>query len=194
VGPDRKRHLVRGILQRKDFEKVYSLLDTRATEDDCGKLCGSRCCQEYEPGVGMYLIPGEDCMFTGDEPWLTWRYQLARNHDFPPEWKGLVQFVMCRGTCPRDRRPIQCRTFPLAPYLDEEGSLDVRLDTLSGSLLCPLVRFPEEHELRPEFVRNVKEAWRILIRDPLVYSDVAMQSRRLDEDRNAPWRKLLDPH
>ena len=139
----------------------------------------------------MYLLPGEECMFTGDEDWLTWKFRLARNHDFPPEWKGYVQFVICDATCPRERRPIQCRSFPLAPYLDEEGNLGVTLDTLTGSLICPLVRSPEKHELSAKFVESVLEAWRILIKDPLIRVDVFRQSRRLDEDREAPWRALL---
>lgn len=192
MGLGGRRHLVKSMLRKEDFEKVYSLLDVPAVEDNCGDLCGAKCCQEYEPGVGMYLLPGEECMFTGDESWLTWRYQLARNHDFPPDWKGLVQFVMCKGTCPRDRRPIQCRTFPLLPYLDADGNLDVRLDRLSGSLICPLIRHPGEHPLRSQFVDSVKQAWRILMKDPLVRADVAHQSRQLDQDQGAAWRKLLE--
>ncbi len=190
--PVMRNLLVKSLLTKQDFERVYALLEGPALEGDCGDLCNRKCCQEYEPGVGMYLIPGEECMFSGNEPWLTWRYQWAKHHDFPPEWKGLVQFVMCRGTCPRDKRPIQCRSFPLMPYLDESGKLDVRLDRLSGSLICPIVRYPEKHRLRPEFVENALEAWKILVKDPLVRADVAHQSRQLDQDKDAAWRRLLE--
>jgi hypothetical protein len=184
--------LVKSTLTRDDFERAYSLLDVPPLDGDCGELCGRICCQEYEPNVGMYLLPGEECMFTGKEPWLTWRYQWAKRHDFPPEWKGLVQFAMCQGTCPRERRPIQCRTFPLMPYLDPQGNLEMRLDALSGSLICPVVRQPEAHPVKPEFVRNAREAWAVLVKDPLVRADVAYQSRKLDQDREAPWRRLLE--
>ena len=166
--------MVRSTLTPEDFAKVYKLLDLPALDCDCGSLCERICCQEYEPGVGMYLLPGEDCMFDGNEP-----------------WDGMVHFVMCRGTCPRERRPLQCRTFPLMPYIDEDGNLDVRLDTLTGSLLCPLVRYPESHPLRPEFVDAVLSAWRILTKDPLIRADVLWQSRKLDQDSLSPWRKLL---
>lgn len=186
-----RRLLVRSALTRDDFEKAYSLLGGPPLEYDCGTLCGRKCCQEYEPGVGMYLLPGEECMFTGKEPWLRWKYQVANRHGFPREWKGLVQFVICRATCPRDRRPIQCRTFPLMPYLDPAGNLDVRLDALSGSLICPVVRSPDGHPLRPEFARDALEAWKILLKDPLVRADVAQQSRELDRDEKAAWRQLL---
>lgn len=189
--PRVRRLLTESVLEKKDFEEAYALLSGPALDGDCGALCSRMCCQEYEPGVGMYLIPGEECMFTGKEPWLKWKYQWARHHDFPPEWKGMVQFVMCRGTCPRDRRPIQCRTFPVTPYLDPQGNLGVKLDTLTGSLICPLVRSPEQHPLKPEFVENVLAAWKILLKDPLVRADVFQQSRMLDLDESSPWRRLL---
>ncbi len=184
--------LVRSTLTKEDFEEAYSLMDIPALDCNCGDLCGRLCCQEYEPGVGMYLLPGEECMFTGNEDWLRWSYKDAQQHNFPPEWQGMVQFVMCKATCPRDKRPIQCRTFPLMPYLDDSGRLSVRLDTLTGSLICPLVRCPESYNLRPEFSERVLAAWRILAKDPLVRLDIHLQSRHLDTDRSSPWRQLLE--
>ncbi len=186
-----RRRLVKSTLKKEDFERVYRLLDIPAIDSDCGDLCGQRCCQEYEPGVGMYLLPGEEVMFSGREPWLKWSYKSARHHDVPESWRGLVAFVVCNGTCPREKRPVQCRTFPLMPYLSREGELSVRLDRLTGSLICPLVRNPEQHPLSSQFVERVLDAWSILIRDPLVRDDVVLQSRRLDEDENSPWRGLL---
>lgn len=188
-GPEKGR-LVRSSLSLDDYRRAYELMDTPPLDYDCGRLCERLCCQEYEPGVGMYLLPGEECMFTGSEPWLRWYYHSAKHHDFPPEWDGLVAFVMCRSTCPRERRPIQCRTFPLMPYLDRAGDLQVCLDDLSGYFLCPLVRSPRKFPLRPQFHDRVLQAWRILVKDPLVRADVAMQSRKLDQDRQAPWRRL----
>ena len=186
-----RRRLVKSNLTREDFERVYWLLDVPAVGFDCGDLCGQRCCQEYEPGVGMYLLPGEEVMFSGREPWLKWRYKSTKYHDFPASWKGLVAFVMCSGTCPRERRPVQCRTFPLMPYLSPEGELSVRLDILTGSLVCPLVRNPAQYPLSSQFVERALDAWSILIRDPLIRDDVVHLSRKLDEDDSAPWRGLL---
>ncbi|HHY44257.1 MAG TPA: hypothetical protein GX512_00910 [Firmicutes bacterium] len=186
-----RRRLVRSTLCKEDFKRVYRLLDIPAIEGDCGALCGHRCCQEYEPGVGMYLLPGEELMFSGRERWLRWSYKSAKHHDFPESWKGLVAFVMCNGTCPREKRPVQCRTFPLMPYISPQGQLSMRLDTLTGSLICPLVSNPERHPLKEEFLERALEAWSILIRDPLIRDDVVQQSRKLDEDESAPWRGLF---
>ncbi len=89
--------LVRSTLTKEDFERVYRLLDCPVLNFDCGDLCDRRCCQEYEPGVGIYLLPGEECMFTGQEAWLAWTYHKAARHGFPKEWKGKIQFVTCKG-------------------------------------------------------------------------------------------------
>ena len=190
-GRHSKLRLVPSTLSKEDFQRVYDLMDTHPMDSDCGILCGSLCCTEYEPGVGMYLLPGEDEMFDGKEPWLKCEFAKAQDHDFPPDWKGLVAFIMCNGTCPRDRRPVQCRTFPLMPYLDPEGNLQVKIDRLSGILICPLVQRPEQHPLRPEFHAAVLSAWQILIKDPLIRSDVWQQSRELDKDESSPWRRLF---
>ena len=186
-----KKNLVPSTLSKQDFEIVYKLLDVTPLQFDCGLLCASLCCQEYEPGVGMFLLPGEEQMFTMEEPWLKWHFVNAQEHDFPPDWKGDVAFVTCNATCPRDKRPVQCRTFPLMPYLTPEGELQVRLDTLSGILICPLIKQPDTYPLRPEFYKSVLAAWQILIRDPLIRSDVWHQSSLLDKDESSAWRALL---
>ena len=183
--------LIASTLTVEDFEKAYSIMDVSPMPFDCGTLCNSVCCSEHVPGAGMYLLPGEEKMFSGKEEWLKWSFPKAGEHNFPPDWKGRVAFVMCDGTCPRDKRPIQCRTFPLMPYLDSRGEFEVKLDTLSGILMCPLVKDSKIHKLQPEFVKAVESAWKILLRDPLIRSDVWQQSRERDEDESAPWRKLF---
>jgi hypothetical protein len=183
--------LVKSTLTKEDFCRAYDLMDTHPVDFDCGSLCGKKCCQEYEPGVGMYLLPNEDCMFTKEEKWLKWRYRSAKHHGYPSEWQGLIQFVECKGTCPRKRRPIQCRTFPLMPYMDQNKQLHVTLDTLSGILLCPLIQEPEKYPLRDEFKQRVLEAWRILSKDPLISANIEHESRLLDEDSSLPWTDLL---
>ena len=73
-----KKNLVPSTLSKQDFEIVYKLLDVTPLQFDCGLLCASLCCQEYEPGVGMFLLPGEEQMFTMEEPWLKWHFVNAR--------------------------------------------------------------------------------------------------------------------
>jgi hypothetical protein len=186
-----KKDLIKSTLTDEDFAKAYELLDIPVLQYDCGRLCGNLCCQEYQPGVGMYLLPGEECMFTGKEPWLQWSFHNARDHDFPPEYQGVVAFVKCNGVCPREKRPIQCRTFPLMPYLDSHGNLSVVHDGLNGILICPLIRNPDKYPLNPDFVNNALKAWQILSRDPFIKKDIEWQSRHLEKDSYSPWKKLF---
>ena len=37
---------------------------------DCGRVCGSRCCDSLEgEETGMLLFPGEDTLYRGREEW-----------------------------------------------------------------------------------------------------------------------------
>ena len=104
-------NLVPSTLSKQDFEKVYALLDVTPLEFDCGTLCGKLCCREYEPGVG-YLCPVKSRC----SPWRN----LAEMGSSKPAntisagLKDDVAFIMCNSDCPRDKRPVQCRTFPYA--------------------------------------------------------------------------------
>jgi len=186
-----RRNLVRHMLQKDDFRNVYSILDVGPLEFDCGTLCDSLCCQEFEPGVGIYLLPGEEQMFTQQETWLIWTYPKARYGGFPSSWKGRAPFVMCKGQCPREKRPIQCRTFPLMPYLSLDKRLETRMDFLSGILICPILKNPCKYPLSSRFVQAVEQGWSILLRDPLIWDLVWQRSRQLDEQTDSPWLKLF---
>ena len=154
-------------------------------DGDCGRLCKSACCdndaasaKSPQSRFGMYLLPGEDKLFTRKEPWLTWSVEKAENYAYPGSWSGNVYFVQCKGAseCDRAMRPIQCRSFPLAPYIDNEGLL--RLILYPGKLAydCPLIsqRLP----LNRNFITATYTVWKRLIRDPLIRDYVKMDSQR----------------
>ena len=46
-GRHSKLRLVPSTLSKEDFQRVYDLMDT-SMDSDCGILCGSLCCTEYE--------------------------------------------------------------------------------------------------------------------------------------------------
>jgi hypothetical protein len=176
------------------FQRAYKLL-YRVTPlaADCGKLCKSRCCTEWEEGVGMYLLPGEEAMYSGDEDWLAWETHSTRDYEFCPTWSGDYYFVKCQGSCPRDKRPFACRTFPLAPHLDTEGNLSMVFDP-DGLLICPLVQLGDRKALNPLFIRACEKAWSILIDDdPLIRDDVEYESRKRDSSPGQDYNlfKLL---
>lgn len=185
---------MRSTLTKEIWTEVYKLLeDVTPVPFDCGTLCGAACCTckaqaeaDAEPGeevedMGMYLLPNEHLMHERPadpaDDWLEWAVDMAEDYDFPESWKGPVFFVNCKTPpiCPRDKRPFQCRTFPLRPILDEDGRLG--LITYDGELpySCPLIDSGEV-EITGEFYQAVYQAWSILIQDPLIHDLVEYDS------------------
>ncbi|MDO4865052.1 MAG: hypothetical protein Q4C10_00715 [Clostridia bacterium] len=119
---------------------------------DCGLLCGAACCQPDEDGQGgVYLFPGEEALFTG----CGW----GRVDPAP-----FAPMLTCEGPCDRDLRPLACRIFPLTPVRGKSGRWTVRMDARARAM-CPLVR-SGIGGLDPNFVRAVRDALRLIARDP----------------------------
>lgn len=174
-----------------NWERIYRLLaDVTPLAADCGRLCGAACCSEWEQGVGMYLLPGEEIMFSKNEEWLSWQEHSTEEYEFCPSWTGSVHFVSCDGFCPRDKRPFACRTFPVVPYLTPKGELEMRLDS-AASLLCPLVKAGDPGLLERRFLARTRLAWEELLQDQLIRDDVEWESRRFDREQEEPWKKML---
>lgn len=143
---------------------------------DCGDLCGSMCCQDWAPDVGMYLYPGEQ-LIIGDQPWLKRKWHDSRRYVFPPSWDRGGWFVSCWGECPRELRPFACRSFPLSPHLDEIGRLHMILDD-KGAAICPLVQSGTPEILTARFRMVTRQAWLKLLCLQPIRDDVMMASRR----------------
>ncbi|MDO4485331.1 MAG: hypothetical protein Q4C46_01925 [Bacillota bacterium] len=166
--------------------------------DDCGLLCGAACCTcESERGVtdkagandcnadfsmGLYLLPGEEKLFSGDEDWLSWGWIMAEEYEFPESWHGKVYFLQCNTApvCDRKKRPLQCRTFPLAPHIDEDGNLLLIYHSGRLPYSCPLIT--ERIKLNESFIKATYTAWKHLMSDPLIYDLIEMDSVFREED------------
>ena len=135
---------------------------------DCGTLCGAICCtcdedndkDDYD--MGIYLLPGEDKLFTKDEDWIRWNYEMAEDYEYPDSWSGKVWFIRCKNppVCDRKLRPIQCRTYPLAPHISSEGELHMVYNVSDLPYECPLIR--DNIRLNSDFIEKTYEAWKIL--------------------------------
>lgn len=185
---------MKSTVKRSTYKAIYRLLDRVSPVDyDCGALCGAACCTcegdspdedglDYE--LGIYLLPGEEKVFTMDEDWLKWSREEALDYDFPDSWFGDVYFVRCKTppVCPRKQRPLQCRFFPLEPHFDENGTLRLILCTSDLPYKCPLIE--KRMALKPEFVQATYTVWKHLIRDRLIFDLVEMDScdRRESEE------------
>ena len=176
---------------KEKYEKIYEMLNrVEVLDSDCGELCGAACCTASgmsEEDMGIYLMPGEESILEGED-WLVITRSPAIDHDLPESWTGEVCFARCKTPpiCPRDRRPIQCRTFPLAPHIDEDGELMMVYNDLELPYECPLIE--DEIPLNDDYYEATLEAWRELIRDPLIYDLVVMDS----EAREESFLELID--
>lgn len=197
--------IMKSTLSKRSFQAIYRFLDkfnpiSSRENADCGALCGASCCvcstdpQDQTPrmdsdenadfSMGLYLMPGEEQMYTFDEDWINWGFLQAEDYDFPESWHGKVPFFQCTTPpiCPREKRPLQCRTYPLAPHLDEAGVLYMIYHRDPLPYVCPLVEDPMAHPLDPAFVKATWRAWEHLIRDPLIFDMVDLDSQIREEE------------
>ena len=187
-------------ISKNTFKAIYRLLDkVSPLDDDCGLLCGAACCTcdncegadaivegasddaDYE--MGIYLLPGEEQMFDGDEDWIKWGHLAAEEFDFPDSWYGDVHFLECKAApcCPREKRPLQCRFYPLTPHIDEDGKLWLIYQNAELPYTCPLIesRIP----LNRSFMKATYTVWCRLIQDSLILDMVLMDSQYRIEDQ-----------
>ena len=172
-------------IRKATYLAIYRLLDrVSPIQGDCGVLCGRACCdcgdllsdQAKDFRLGMYLLPGEEKLFTKKEDWLTWNADSVEDYDFPASWSGKVYFVQCHNApqCVRKLRPIQCRTFPLAPHITEDGVFHLIWNTDDLPYACPLVK--EKTPLNGGFIRATYTVWKRLMQDPLIFDLVKLDS------------------
>ena len=124
----------------------------------------------------MYLLPGEEKLFTRKEDWLTWYIDAVEKYDFPESWTGQIYFVVCKTPpiCVRELRPLQCRTYPLAPHISEDGVFSLVWNTETLPYICPLVA--DKPQLQESFIKATYTVWKRLITDPLIYDFVQLDS------------------
>ena len=146
---------------------------------DCGRVCGSRCCDSMEgEETGMLLFPGEDALYRSLEGWKILQAPA-----------GLM--VVCPGRCDREDRPLACRLFPLLPVI-RSGKVKAAMDQRAYAV-CPLAR-QGIRALDPEFTEAVREAGRILAADGEQSRFLEMLTEEQDELKRLRDRLGGDSH
>lgn len=164
----------------EEYAKIYKMLDRMGPAPyDCGKLCGSICCNEgpfEEEGSYIYLLPGEKEYLESAGCGIPIVSEKREEHYLPASWGENVYIAKCPGVsgCDRKCRPIQCRTFPLQAYISDEGRLEVTLYYEDLPYRCPFVA--GEEMISDDFVCAVYDAWSILIKDAAVRDLVEQDS------------------
>lgn len=176
-------------IRKRTYQAIYRLLDQVSPLDcDCGTLCGAACCTcvsdetQGGPALGIYLLPGEEKVFTKKESWLRWVCEQAEDFDFPDSWHGKIYFINCLTPphCPREKRPLQCRFFPLAPHLTPDGILHLILCPDKLPYACPLIE--KKLPLNSSFIQATYTVWTHLLRDSRIFDLVQMDSEDREQD------------
>jgi len=172
------------------YEKAYALLeDVTPFEYDCGQLCGAACCGVSDDGIVsteeesdfIYLLPGEECMHDRGYDTFTWTEVISDGESYPYTRKGTTCYILrCKGpaNCRRDKRPMQCRTYPLWPYIDADGRVEVIYSPVETEYICPIIE--NEPEIDERFYNALLAAWQLLIQIPDVRHMVEVMSREID--------------
>ena len=165
------------------YREIYAILDKAGPAPyDCGTLCNSICCSDssFEDGDSyIYLLPGEKEYLEAVGSSIVIERQRRDEHDLPKSWGEYVYIARCPGkeTCERGTRPIQCRTFPLHPFISDKGKLEMRLYYFELPYSCPFVEgkepVSEEHRLMTQ------KAWEILTEDKAIRDLVKLDSKEL---------------
>jgi len=166
----------------KNMENKYAKLYKKAWKKlskatplklDCGELCGKRCCSGTD-NDGMLLFPGEEYLYQ-NKGWCSIKEtNIALSDGYQ------IKLLVCRGTCPREERPLSCRIFPVIPYINEHDRVDFRLDPRSFAI-CPVAANPEEHPLENKFINCLYKAFPPLLKDDRVVEFVQVLSDMYDD-------------
>lgn len=160
------------------YLQLYRLFDKiTPIKADCGKLCGKACCKGDD--CGMYLFPGEKSVYKLLSPDWARVEESDLVYSFNNKEKK-TPILFCNGDCDRYQRPLACRIFPLTPYIDLTGKLEIITDPRAKSL-CPLANGLELAEYDAAFIKNVKRVFGILSENKEVYTFLDTYSRQLDE-------------
>ncbi len=160
------------------YLQVYRLFDDiTPVKTDCGKLCGKRCCKGEDSG--MYLFPHEKSVYDFLKP----EWVKIEKSDFDYTYNGRkynTPIAVCRGSCDRYQRPLACRIFPLTPYIDSGGRVNVMVDP-RAKRMCPLSVSLDIDDYDRAFVRNIKKAFRLLCKNKQIYAFMNVYTEYLKE-------------
>lgn len=162
------------------YLQIYRLFDDATPiKFDCGRLCSKACCKGDDGG--MYLFPMEKQVFDLVKP----SWARIEESDFTYEYKGKtknVPILFCNGDCDRYQRPLACRIFPLTPYLDKDGKLEIIVDPRAKSV-CPLSHELDADEFDYKYVKSIKKAFALLMKNDEFKTYMRAYSEYIDEYR-----------
>ena len=165
---------------KNNFEKAYRLMDQTIIDGNCGELCGYHCCRrndDHGEHLGMYLLPLEYEYMQCDKA-DDYEIHSHKFHDMPPKIKKSY-YIYCHEDegCLREFRPIQCRTYPCEPHIENgEFSLVIEKEQIHT---CPLLDMIPQW--RQAFTRGIYEGWIELMKVPIIkYNTLYFSKKRIE--------------
>lgn len=169
----------------------YACLDRRGPLGyrDCGRSCGHICCTDYEEDVGMYLFPGEEALYREPDDWYHIEPSTCEAEGLYPYDDTPIHVCICDGHCPRHKRPLACRLFPLTPILRPDGVFSLGYP-LGAYPICPLAR-SKPGTLNRGFRLAVRRVYREILTDPILFDRYLNETRRLREETGDEWFVMM---
>lgn len=160
------------------YLQLYRLFDSvTPIPVDCGNLCDKVCCKGEDSG--MLLFPGEEEVYDLLKP----EWARVDRTDLKYEYNKktyTVPILMCDGECNRFERPLSCRIFPLTPHLGADGKLEIIVDP-RGKGICPLAKAFYLRDFDEKFLKNIRKAFALLMKNKRVAAFMKEYSAYLDE-------------
>lgn len=160
------------------YLQIYKLFDNiTPVSVDCGQLCNKACCKGDDSG--MFLFPGEKEVFKLLNP----NWVRIESTDFTYKYNTKtynVPIAMCNGSCDRYQRPLACRIFPLTPYVGDDDKIDIIIDPRAKGI-CPMAKSFYLEDFDDKFIRNIKKAFLLLMKNTHFKAFMKEYSKYLDE-------------
>lgn len=149
-------------MYKKIFEEAYELMDISLIDGNCGELCDYHCCRsKHENGesLGIYFLPYEYEEMQKGKGLInesTLAVHTNKSYDLPYGLKKIF-YGYCKDSsnCMRDIRPIQCRTFPFVPHI-ENGEIMIAIEK-NQEHNCPLII--DRSKWNEDFEERMLQAW-----------------------------------
>ena len=132
---------------------------------DCGELCapkngGTPVCCENEDVVPVLFHEEYKYHWKNGRFWKRMPPITKEIKEFIEESEDYYVFAKCPGVsgCKRDRRSLNCRTFPLEPYLNKDGDVEGLAYADARQVNCPLIGKPMTI-FDPVFIENAITFW-----------------------------------
>jgi len=144
-------------------------------EGNCGQLCDYHCCRSHEEDedLGMYLLPLE---YEAIQKNRGVDFEVHSSYDYEIYGAKKLFYIFCNNNsgCLREFRPVQCRTYPLEPHM-EDGKLMMIIEN-DQFHKCPLI--DNRAIWRKEFIKGIYAGWALLLTLEPVLRHIEVVSRK----------------